>query len=111
MKLVDNAHYVNVNPDFKNHYKLGAQVVLPRNFEDWEPGRRIICNNGNCNREWGYEMKYKKSALLPNIAIKNFAMETPDGRTTVKQWKDIPFTVDDFSFAEYCQENFPDLFD
>ncbi|XP_023149833.2 probable ATP-dependent RNA helicase DHX58 [Amphiprion ocellaris] len=111
MKLVDNAHYVNVNSEFKNHYKLGAQVVLKRNFEDWEPGHRIICNNGNCNMDWGYEIKYKKSALLPNIAIKNFALETPDGRMTVKQWKDIPFTVDDFSFTEYCEENFPDLFD
>ncbi|XP_022064730.1 probable ATP-dependent RNA helicase DHX58 [Acanthochromis polyacanthus] len=111
MKLVDNAHYVNVNPDFKNHYKLGPRVVLPRNFEDWEPGHRIICSNGNCNKEWGFEMKYKKSALLPNIAIKNFGLEMPDGRTTVKKWKDVPFTVDDFNFAEYCQEHFPDLFD
>lgn len=56
-------------------------------------------------------MKYKKSALLPNLAIKNLALVTPDGRTTVKKWKDVPFTVEDFSFKEYYQENCPELFD
>lgn len=56
-------------------------------------------------------MKYKEVALLPNIAIKNFALETPDGRLTVKKWKDITFTVEDFSFEEYCLDNFPDIFD
>lgn len=56
-------------------------------------------------------MKYKKRALLPNIAIKHFALETPDGRTTAKKWKDVTFTVEHFSFVEYCDENFPDLLD
>ncbi|XP_039979860.1 probable ATP-dependent RNA helicase DHX58 [Xiphias gladius] len=111
IKLVDNAHYVNVNPDFVRHYKVGGQVRLPRTFEDWEPGRTISCSNGNCNKDWGFEMKYKKSALLPNLAIKNLALVTPDGRTTVKKWKDVPFTVEDFSFKEYYQENCPELFD
>uniref|UniRef100_A0A665SXB8 RNA helicase n=1 Tax=Echeneis naucrates TaxID=173247 RepID=A0A665SXB8_ECHNA len=111
IKLVDNAHYVNINPDFKRHFKVGGQVRLPRSFEDWEPGRTISCNYGNCNRDWGYEMKYKKIALLPNLAIKNLALETPDGRVTVKKWKGIPFSVEDFSFQEYCKNNYPDLLD
>lgn len=111
IKLVDNVHYVNVNPDFKRHYKVGGQVVLERSFEDWEPGRTISCNNGNCNKEWGFEMKYKEIALLPNMAIKHFALETPDGRKTVKKWKDVTFTVENFSFKEYCEENYPDTFD
>ncbi|KAM7387360.1 hypothetical protein PAMA_009807 [Pampus argenteus] len=111
IKLVDNAHYVNVNPDFRQHYKVGGQVLLERSFEDWEPGRTLSCNNGNCNKDWGFEIKYKEVALLPNIAIKNFALETPDGRMTVKQWKDVAFIVEDFSFEEYCQDNFPDIFD
>lgn len=111
IKLVDKAHYVNVNPEFKEHYKVGGQVWIDRTFEDWEPGCIISCNNGNCNKEWGFEIKYKKIALLPNLAIKNFALETPDGRTTVKKWKDITFTVEDFSFEEYCQENFHDIWD
>nr|XP_046270347.1 probable ATP-dependent RNA helicase DHX58 [Scatophagus argus]XP_046270348.1 probable ATP-dependent RNA helicase DHX58 [Scatophagus argus] len=111
IKLVDNVHFVNVNPDFKRHYKVGGQVVLDRTFEDWEPGRRVSCNYSNCNKEWGFEMKYKKVALLPNLAIKSFALETPDGRTTVKKWKDVTFTVEQFSFEEYCQDNFPDMFD
>ncbi|XP_045890332.1 probable ATP-dependent RNA helicase DHX58 [Micropterus dolomieu] len=111
IKLVDNVHYVNVNPDFKRHYKVGGQVVLERSFEDWEPGRTISCNNGNCNKEWGFEMKYKEIALLPNMAIKHFALDTPDGRKTVKKWKDVTFTVENFSFKEYCEENYPDTFD
>ncbi|XP_041812397.1 probable ATP-dependent RNA helicase DHX58 [Chelmon rostratus] len=111
IKLVDNVHYVNVNPDFKRQYKVGGQVQLERTFQDWEPGCTISCNNGNCNKSWGFEMKYKEVALLPNIAIKNFALETPDGRLTVKKWKDITFTVEDFSFEEYCLDNFPDIFD
>uniref|UniRef100_A0A8C4HYC8 RNA helicase n=1 Tax=Dicentrarchus labrax TaxID=13489 RepID=A0A8C4HYC8_DICLA len=95
IKLVDNVHYVNINPDFKRHYKIGGQVNLERTFEDWEPGHTISCSNEGCNKNWGFEMKYKKFAILPNLAIKNFAMETPDGRTTVKKWKDITFLVED----------------
>lgn len=63
------------------------------------------------SQEWGYEIKYKGIALLPNLAIKKFALETPEGRLTVKKWKDVRFTVEDFSFEEYCQDNFPDIFD
>ncbi|XP_076607729.1 ATP-dependent RNA helicase DHX58 [Chaetodon auriga] len=111
IKLLENAHYVNVNPDFKRRYKVGGQVRLDRTFQDWEPGCTINCNNGSCNKDWGFEIKYKEVALLPNIAIKNFALETPDGRLTVKKWKDVTFTVEDFSFEEYCQDNFPDIFD
>uniref|UniRef100_A0A8C4HZE6 RNA helicase n=1 Tax=Dicentrarchus labrax TaxID=13489 RepID=A0A8C4HZE6_DICLA len=111
IKLVDNVHYVNINPDFKRHYKIGGQVNLERTFEDWEPGHTISCSNEGCNKNWGFEMKYKKFAILPNLAIKNFAMETPDGRTTVKKWKDITFLVEELDFAQYCEENFPDIFD
>uniref|UniRef100_A0A3Q3XKB4 RNA helicase n=1 Tax=Mola mola TaxID=94237 RepID=A0A3Q3XKB4_MOLML len=85
IKLVDNAHYVNVNPDFKQHYKVGGQVMLGRTFEDWEPG------------------------CTPLSSIKNFALETSEGRLTVKKWKDITFPVENFSFEEYCEDNFPDL--
>ncbi|XP_068574914.1 ATP-dependent RNA helicase DHX58 [Cebidichthys violaceus] len=109
IKLLDNSHYVNVNPDFKKHYKVGGEVMLEKSFEDWEPGRTINCSK--CNQDWGFEMKYKKVALLPNLAIKKLALKTPEGSTTVKKWKDIPFTVEDFSFEEYCRDNFPDLLD
>ncbi|XP_071401512.1 ATP-dependent RNA helicase DHX58 [Centroberyx affinis] len=111
IKLIDNAHYVNVNTEFEKYYKTGGRVVLDRSFEDWEPGRVISCSNGNCNKDWGFEMKYKKVALLPNLAIKNFALETPEGRITVKKWKDVKFTVDEFNFIEYCKEKFPDFLD
>lgn len=63
------------------------------------------------SQEWGYEIKYKKIALMPNLAIKNFALETPDGRITVKKWKDVPFPVQDFNFYQYCQDKYPDILD
>lgn len=62
------------------------------------------------SQKWGYEMKYKEVALLPNIAVKQFVLETPE-RLLVKKWKNVPFTVDGFSFEEYCQNNVPDLLD
>eukprot|EP00066_Takifugu_rubripes_P002741 XP_003964848.1 PREDICTED: probable ATP-dependent RNA helicase DHX58 [Takifugu rubripes] len=111
IRLLDKAHYVNINPDFKKHYKTGGQVFLNRTFEDWEPGCTISCNNGSCNKAWGSEIKYKKVALLPNLSIESFALETPQGRTTPRRWRDITFTVDDFSFEEYCQEHMPDFLD
>ncbi|KAM9391567.1 LOW QUALITY PROTEIN: ATP-dependent RNA helicase DHX58-like [Pholidichthys leucotaenia] len=110
IKLVDNVQYVNVNPDssrvgseIRHYYRVGSQVMLGRTFEDWEPGCKINCSN--CNLGWGFEVKYKEIALLPNLAIKNFALETPDGRKTPKKWKDVEFMVEDFSFEEYYQEN------
>ncbi|CAK6961258.1 ATP-dependent RNA helicase DHX58-like [Scomber scombrus] len=107
MKLIENTLYVNVNPDFQKHYKLGEQVIKDKTFDDWEPGRSISCND--CNKDWGFEIKYRKIALLPTIAIKNFGLETPEGRKTVKKWKDVSFTVEEFDFQEYIQDNFPDM--
>ncbi|XP_077351077.1 ATP-dependent RNA helicase DHX58 [Festucalex cinctus] len=104
IQLLDKMHYVNVNPQFRSHYNRGPVVLLPKTFEDWEPGCVIRCNNGNCNMKWGYEVKYRKVALLPNVAIKYFVLQTPKGRTTVKKWKDVPFTVEHFSFSEYCEQ-------
>lgn len=64
-----------------------------------------------CFQKWGYEIKYKKIALLPNLSIENFTLEVQGCRTTPRKWKDITFTVDDFSFEEYCRDHVPDLFD
>ncbi|KAK5855947.1 hypothetical protein PBY51_007576 [Eleginops maclovinus] len=110
LRLLEGVHYVNVNPDFEKNYKVGGQVVLEKTFEDWEPGRKISCRK--CDKDWGFEMKYKGDALLPNLSIKNLALDTPEeGRLTLKKWKDIPFTVEDFSLVEYCNENCPDMLD
>ncbi|XP_020488255.2 probable ATP-dependent RNA helicase DHX58 [Labrus bergylta] len=109
IKIIDNVHYVNVSPEFKNYYKVGEQVMLEKTFEDWEPGHIISCNS--CSERWGYEMNYKKFGLLPNVAIKHFALKTPEGQTLKKKWKDVPFTVEEFSFKEYYEENLSDLSD
>ncbi|KAI4822947.1 hypothetical protein KUCAC02_008465 [Chaenocephalus aceratus] len=110
LRLLDGVHYVNVNPDFEKNYKVGGQVVLEKSFEDWEPGCKVCCRE--CDKDWGFEMKYKGDVLLPNLSIKNLALDTPNnGRLTLKKWKDIPFIVEDFSYEEYCNENHPDLLD
>ncbi|XP_033827295.1 probable ATP-dependent RNA helicase DHX58 [Periophthalmus magnuspinnatus] len=109
LRLVEGAHYVNINPQFKREYKVGGAVVLERDFEDWEPGCKIICNNGNCNKDWGFEMKYKGVAILGTLKISSFALLTPEGQITVKKWKDIPFPVGDFDFVRYCEDHHPDL--
>ncbi|XP_055008927.1 probable ATP-dependent RNA helicase DHX58 [Boleophthalmus pectinirostris] len=111
LRLVEGAHYVNINPEFKREYKVGGQIVLPREFEDWEPGCKIICNNGNCNKDWGFEMKYKKFAILGTLKISSFALRTPVEQKTVKKWKDVPFPVGDFDFSTYCQEHYPEMLD
>lgn len=109
IKLVEGQHHVNINPEFKREYSVGGKVHLERHFEDWEPGCKINCNNGDCNKEWGFELKYKDVALLANLKITNFALLTPEGRKTVKKWKDVPFPVDEFNFTKYCQDHYPNL--
>uniref|UniRef100_A0A8C6WGH5 RNA helicase n=1 Tax=Neogobius melanostomus TaxID=47308 RepID=A0A8C6WGH5_9GOBI len=111
IRLVEGMHYVNINPEFRNEFKVGADIVLQRQFKDWEPGRKILCNNGNCNKDWGFEMNFKGVALLATIKIVSFALLTPDGQTTVKKWKDAPFPVDDFDFLTYCEDHFSDILD
>ncbi|KAM9784679.1 probable ATP-dependent RNA helicase DHX58 isoform X2 [Syngnathus typhle] len=111
IQLLDKTHYVNVNLQFRSRYNQGTPVYLDKTFEDWEPGCIITCNNGNCNKRWGYELKYHKLALLPNLAIKHFALETPGGRTTVKKWKDVPFAVEHLTFSEFCRRHAAHLLD
>lgn len=134
---------------YRKHFKVGAQVILEKTFEDWEPGCQVLCSNGNCNKvhcvcflrqrsnshtdvqhlslhccwhcavrllaynpqHWGHEMKYKKVLLLPRLVIKNFALDTPEGRQTPKKWKNINFTVEPFDFKQYCQDNLELLLD
>ncbi|XP_061083256.1 probable ATP-dependent RNA helicase DHX58 [Conger conger] len=106
IQLIEGAHYVIVNPDVKKCYRLGGQIVLPRTFEDWTPGQKISC--AKCGQEWGMEMMYK-SVTLPNVAIRNFVMETPAGRMTAKKWKGAKFHVEEFRYAEYFEKSFPHL--
>lgn len=56
-------------------------------------------------------MVYKEIALLPILAIENFAMETPEGRKLANKWKNIEFTVEEFNFSTYCHNRFPNMFD
>uniref|UniRef100_A0AAY4CWN9 RNA helicase n=1 Tax=Denticeps clupeoides TaxID=299321 RepID=A0AAY4CWN9_9TELE len=107
MRLIENSHHVNVNPDFKNHYRSGGQVRLERDFEEWEPGRTISCQK--CGNDWGMEIKFKKGPVLPCLSIKSFSLKTPQGIILPKKWKDVEFPVEDFVLADYILDTFPDL--
>lgn len=107
LRLVENMHHVNINPDFKIYYNRSAMnVPIPKKFEDWEPGPAISC--ANCGQEWGMEMIYK-SVTLPILSIKKFVVEMVNERKPYKQWKDVPFTIEEFDYIDYCQNNFPDV--
>uniref|UniRef100_W5N4D3 RNA helicase n=1 Tax=Lepisosteus oculatus TaxID=7918 RepID=W5N4D3_LEPOC len=105
LQVIENNHHVVVNPLFEYYYQKGGKVILPRTFEDWEPGCAISC--AGCGQEWGMEMIFK-GVILPNLSIKNFVMETPDGRFSKKQWKDAPFSMEEFDYIEYCERKFSD---
>ncbi|KAK7167550.1 hypothetical protein R3I94_001822 [Phoxinus phoxinus] len=107
IRKIENSHHVNINPEFKRHYKTGGQVFLERTFEDWEPGRVISCSN--CEKDWGLEIKFKMVAILPCLKIKNFFLKTPGGKVPGKNWKDVEFQVTDFDFIDYMSSGFPDL--
>ncbi|KAM8945601.1 ATP-dependent RNA helicase DHX58 [Pelodytes ibericus] len=99
-------HYVNVNPNFKIYYKVSLESIeLPRKLENWSPGRQIRCL---CGQAWGMEMIYK-NVTLPMISIKNFALQTPQSKKSVKKWKDAPFSVDEFNYQMYILETQPEL--
>ncbi|XP_067270244.1 probable ATP-dependent RNA helicase DHX58 [Pseudorasbora parva] len=107
IRKIENSHHVNINPEFERHYKTGGQLFLDRTFEDWEPGRVISCSN--CDKDWGMEIKFKRAATLPCLKIKSFSLNTPEGKSTHKQWKDVPFQVAEFDFTDYMSSRFPDL--
>ncbi|NP_001244086.1 ATP-dependent RNA helicase DHX58 [Danio rerio] len=107
IRKIENSHHVNVNTEFKNHYKVGDQVNMERTFEDWEPGRIISCRK--CKKDWGFEIKFKKVAILPCLKIKSFSFNTPKETKPYKKWKDVEFQVTEFDFIEYMSCRFPDL--
>ncbi|KAM4622670.1 ATP-dependent RNA helicase DHX58 [Discoglossus pictus] len=108
LRLLEYAHRVNVNPDFKIYYTVSSEpVVLGKKMEEWVPGKQISCH---CGQSWGMEMIYK-SLTLPMISIKNFVVQTPESKKPYKRWKDVPFHVEEFDFQNYCLETMPDLFD
>lgn len=50
----------------RQFYKTGEQVFIDRSFEDWEPGRSIICNNGSCNKVQHLLLTIYESSRLYN---------------------------------------------
>ncbi|CAL8236875.1 unnamed protein product [Boreogadus saida] len=86
--------------ELKDVFKTG--VYHPKDTFNFVALPPVPKSKARPKEKWGYQMKYMKSVLLANVNIKSFALDTPDGRTTVRQWKKVPFVVEDFNFLEYC---------
>ncbi|XP_056609630.1 probable ATP-dependent RNA helicase DHX58 [Triplophysa dalaica] len=110
IRIIENSHRVNINPDFQMYYKVGGQVYLERQFEDWEPGRVIECSK--CGEHWGMEIKFKKVAILPCLKIQSFSMSTRQGKCSPKKnWSKVEFKVEEFDLIKYMEDHLSDLDD
>ncbi|NXX80488.1 DHX58 helicase, partial [Urocolius indicus] len=99
IRTVEGMHHVNINPSFRLYYKVSSgKLQFQRTFKDWEPGCRISCSE--CSQEWGMEMVYRQ-VTLPILCIKNFVVETSDGKRRYKKWSAVTFPVEEFDYVEY----------
>ncbi|XP_048356255.1 ATP-dependent RNA helicase DHX58 [Sphaerodactylus townsendi] len=104
LRTIEKTHRVNINPNFRLYYRKSLdRVEIPRNFRDWEPGCSISCNK--CGQAWGMEMIYR-AVTLPMLSVKNFVVESPDGRRTYKQWSKVTFAIEEFDYVQYCETVF-----
>ncbi|XP_027949852.1 probable ATP-dependent RNA helicase DHX58 isoform X2 [Eumetopias jubatus] len=107
LRKVEDAHHVNVNPNFSIYYTVSrGAVVIDRVFKDWRPGGTIHCRN--CGEAWGLQMIYK-SVKLPALRVRSMLLETPRGRVQAKKWSRVPFPVPDFDYLQHCAQNLADL--
>ncbi|XP_059234984.1 ATP-dependent RNA helicase DHX58 [Mustela nigripes] len=107
LRKVEDAHHVNVNPNFSIYYSVSrGAVVIDRTFKDWKPGGTIHCRN--CGEAWGLQMIYK-SVKLPALRVRSMLLQTPRGRVQAKKWSRVPFPVPDFDYLQHCTQNLADL--
>ncbi|XP_047562949.1 ATP-dependent RNA helicase DHX58 [Lutra lutra] len=107
LRKVEDAHHVNVNPNFSIYYSVSrGAVVIDRAFKDWKPGGTIHCRN--CGEAWGLQMIYK-SVKLPALRVRSMLLQTPQGRVQSKKWSRVPFPVPDFDYLQHCTQNLADL--
>ncbi|XP_032727537.1 probable ATP-dependent RNA helicase DHX58 isoform X2 [Lontra canadensis] len=107
LRKVEDAHHVNVNPNFSIYYSVSqGAVVIDRAFKDWKPGGTIHCRN--CGEAWGLQMIYK-SVKLPVLRVRSMLLQTPRGRVQSKKWSRVPFPVPDFDYLQHCTQNLADL--
>ncbi|KAM6436782.1 ATP-dependent RNA helicase DHX58 isoform 2-T5 [Liasis olivaceus] len=100
LRKVENMHHINISSNFSLYYKTSLNhVSIAREFKDWKPGSSISCNK--CGQAWGMEMIYR-DFTFPVLAIKNFVVETPDGRQTPSKWSKVTFEIKAFDYIEYC---------
>ncbi|KAM4033267.1 ATP-dependent RNA helicase DHX58 isoform 1-T2 [Anomaloglossus baeobatrachus] len=107
LRVVEDIHHVNINPTFKVYYEeYTGPVNLRKKMENWAPGSSIRCRF--CNAHWGMIMIYRSLTTLPILNIKSFVLQTPESRKTYKQWKDVPFPLEQFNYGAYYEDNLSD---
>ncbi|XP_069607898.1 ATP-dependent RNA helicase DHX58 [Ranitomeya imitator] len=107
LRVVEETHHVNINPNFKVYYEeYTAPVDLGKKMENWVPGSAIRCRF--CMAPWGLIMIYRGLTNLPMLSIKNFVLKTPESSKTCKQWKNVPFPLEQFNYTEYYEDNHSD---
>uniref|UniRef100_A0A8C5SX60 RNA helicase n=1 Tax=Laticauda laticaudata TaxID=8630 RepID=A0A8C5SX60_LATLA len=104
LRKIENMHHININPNFSLYYKKSQDcVAISRKFKDWKLGNSISCEK--CGQIWGVEMVHR-DFILPMLAIKNFVVETPNGRQKTRKWSKVTFEIKAFDYTEYCNITF-----
>ncbi|XP_026577453.1 probable ATP-dependent RNA helicase DHX58 isoform X1 [Pseudonaja textilis] len=104
LRKIENMHHININPNFSLYYKKSQDcVAISRQFKDWKLGNSISCEK--CGQIWGVEMVHR-DFILPMLAIKNFVVETPNGRQKTRKWSKVTFEIKAFDYTEYCNITF-----
>ncbi|XP_026550870.1 probable ATP-dependent RNA helicase DHX58 isoform X2 [Notechis scutatus] len=104
LRKIENMHHININPNFSLYYKKSQVCVeISRKFKDWKLGNSISCEK--CGQIWGVEMVHR-DFILPMLAIKNFVVETPNGRQKTRKWSKVTFEIKAFDYTEYCNITF-----
>ncbi|XP_063815488.1 ATP-dependent RNA helicase DHX58 isoform X2 [Pseudophryne corroboree] len=98
---VVEVHHVNINLNFKVYYEVYTEPLEMKKMEDWVPGGSIRCRF--CKLHWGYLIIYK-GVPLPVVSIKKFVLQTPESRKPYNKWKDVPFSLNQFNYNEYCEQ-------
>ncbi|XP_074551176.1 interferon-induced helicase C domain-containing protein 1 isoform X2 [Halichoeres trimaculatus] len=102
IQVIENAHYVNMTPEFKELFNQTENTSLQERLLEYETSSYISCKK--CGRRWGSMMLYK-GIQCPCLHVKNFLV-TVNGKKITKctQWKDLPVKFSPFDYAEHANQ-------
>ncbi|CAK8691238.1 unnamed protein product [Clavelina lepadiformis] len=99
LRLVENAHRINIMPEFKEKYEIMEHPRKDKRQmgQDWKKINKVICKN--CNLDWGIEALYKGVFVLPLIKIEGFRItkKSTGSPFVTRKWKNAPFVPQDIN--------------